>query len=101
MLCLFNEKQENNSSYLSRETIIVQQWTRARIMLPTDDYYEYFMREIVRDVPGDYGVFLPMQTWEECDRFVSKLEGDERFRGLMVNVLTILVSFKNSRFLAS
>ena len=68
-------------------------------MLPADDYYAFFMREIVRDVPGDYGVFLPMQTWEEVtDKFVHQLERCELFRGLMVNVLTVLLSFKNSHF---
>jgi len=58
-------------------------------MSTSDDYYAFFMREIVRDVPGEYGIFLPMETWEEVnDNFIPKLEVDERFRGLMVNLRT-------------
>ena len=52
-------------------------------MTNRDDNYESYMREVDRDVPGEFGVFLPMQTLEEVyDNFVPKLEGDGQFRGI-------------------
>jgi hypothetical protein len=69
-------------------------------MSGSDDDYAFFMREIIKDVPGDHGVYMPMQTFGDVyENFVPKLQGDARFRGLLVNFQTAYTTCNHSSFL--